>query len=707
MKKFNILMVCAGLALLGACTCNTKQSLENNPFMKESKLPFGVPDFTQIEDADFEPAMIEGIKEQLKEIDQIANNSEEPTFENTLVALEKSGSLLHRVNNVFGLLTGANTNDTLQAIEERMAPKLSALNDAIYLNDKLFKRVKFIFDNKESLSLDAEALKLVNYYYDNFVQSGANLPADKKEALKKLNTENATLSTKFSQNLLAAFKDGALVVDDASELAGLSQDQIQAAADNAKANGKEGKYMINIFNTTQQPALQYLTNRATRKKLFEASYNRNELGDKNDNRSLVLRLAKIRAEQAKLLGFNNYAEWNLQDQMAKTPQNVEDLLSKLSGPAVEMAKKEAKDIQKMIDKTKGGFKLEAYDWNMYSSKVRKAKYDLDENEIKPYFRLFNVLENGVFYAAHELYGLNFVRRTDLPVYADGVRTYDVMNEDGSQVGLFYCDYYKRDNKSGGAWMSELVPQSKLLNHKPVIYNVCNFEKAPDGQPTLLSYDDVETMFHEFGHALHGLLSNRTYPSITSTNVPRDFVEFPSQFNEHWALYPKVLKHYAVNEAGETIPDELIAKIKKSATFNQGYMFTELLAAAQLDMQWHMLSVDDASKVNDVDVYEKAALKKSGLLIDIVPPRYRSSYFSHIFAGGYASGYYAYIWAEMLDDDAFEWFIENGGLTRENGQRYRDMILSVGNTVDLAAQYRKFTGRDPKIEPLLKSRGIEK
>ncbi|MFA6676632.1 MAG: M3 family metallopeptidase [Bacteroidales bacterium] len=675
--------------------------------MKESKLPFGVPDFTQIEDADFEPAMIEGIKEQLKEIDQIANNSEEPTFENTLVALEKSGSLLHRVNNVFGLLTGANTNDTLQAIEERMAPKLSALNDAIYLNDKLFKRVKFIFDNKESLSLDAEALKLVNYYYDNFVQSGANLPADKKEALKKLNTENATLSTKFSQNLLAAFKDGALVVDDASELAGLSQDQIQAAADNAKANGKEGKYMINIFNTTQQPALQYLTNRATRKKLFEASYNRNELGDKNDNRSLVLRLAKIRAEQAKLLGFNNYAEWNLQDQMAKTPQNVEDLLSKLSGPAVEMAKKEAKDIQKMIDKTKGGFKLEAYDWNMYSSKVRKAKYDLDENEIKPYFRLFNVLENGVFYAAHELYGLNFVRRTDLPVYADGVRTYDVMNEDGSQVGLFYCDYYKRDNKSGGAWMSELVPQSKLLNHKPVIYNVCNFEKAPDGQPTLLSYDDVETMFHEFGHALHGLLSNRTYPSITSTNVPRDFVEFPSQFNEHWALYPKVLKHYAVNEAGETIPDELIAKIKKSATFNQGYMFTELLAAAQLDMQWHMLSVDDASKVNDVDVYEKEALKKSGLLIDIVPPRYRSSYFSHIFAGGYASGYYAYIWAEMLDDDAFEWFIENGGLTRENGQRYRDMILSVGNTVDLAAQYRKFTGRDPKIEPLLKSRGIEK
>ena len=447
-----------------------------------------------------------------------------------------------------------------------------------------------------------------------------------------------------------------------------------------------------------------MEDRDTRAKLFEASWTRTEKGDENDTRDVIKRIAEIRAEKAALLGFPNYASWALQDQMAKTPEAVHTFLGKLIEPATANAKREAKDLQAMIDKENGGFKLQAYDWNFYAEKLRKERYDLDEDQLKPYFELYNVLENGVFFAANKLYGLTFTRRTDIPVYNPDMRVYEVKDQDGSDLALFYCDYFQRNNKSGGAWMSNVVGQSKLLGTKPVVYNVCNFAKPAEGEPALITYDDVTTMFHEFGHALHGMFADQIYPSLSGTNVARDFVELPSQFNEHWALYPEVLKNYAKNyKTGEPMPQELIDKIKKSSTFNQGYALTEILAASNLDMEWHTLA--PGVKVSSVDEFEKEALKKNKLDLPQVPPRYRSSYFLHIWSNGYAAGYYAYQWAEMLDQDAFAWFEQNGGLTRENGQRFRDMILSRGNTEDYNEMYRHFTGREPDIRPMLKSRGI--
>ena len=695
------------LAMLAAC--NTKPAGNgnfnaDNPFFTASTLPYQAPPFDKIKNSDFKPAMEEGMRQQLDEIQKIAEDTSAPTFENTFIPMEKSGALLTRVNLVFNLLSSANTNPDLQKLQEEEAPKLAANNDAIYLNGKLFKRVEALYNQRGQLKLDPESKRLVEYYYQKFELAGAKLSDTDKNHLKQLNKEEAGLSAKFNNKLLAAAKAGALAVDDKTKLAGLSQGELDAAAQDAKAAGMNGRWLLPLQNTTQQPALQSLSDRATRQKLFEASWTRAEKSDSNDTRTVIKQIAQIRAEKAKLLGFNNYAAWKLQDQMAKTPQAVNRFLDKLVPAATAKARAEAADIQAVIDRQKGGFKLQPYDWNFYAEQVRKAKYDLDESQVKPYFELNKVLQNGVFYAANQLYGITFKERKDLPVYQPDVRVFEVFDQDGHSMALFYCDYFKRDNKSGGAWMDNIVVQSKLLGTKPVIYNVCNFTKPAPGQPALISFDDVTTMFHEFGHALHGMFASQQYPSISGANTARDFVEFPSQFNEHWASDPKIFQHYAVHyQTGAPMPQQLVDKIKKAHTFNQGYALTELLAAASLDMEWHTISA--GATVQDVDKFEAAALHTTGLDLPQVPPRYRSSYFLHIWSNGYAAGYYAYLWTEMLDDDAFQWFKENGGLTRQNGQRFRDMILSKGNTEDLAIMFKAFRGHDPDIKPMLENRGL--
>ncbi|PWE00177.1 peptidyl-dipeptidase Dcp [Marinilabilia rubra] len=704
--KLHFITAIALATLMSACgngksAHQEDESLENNPLMKESKLPYGAPDFGAIEDSHFKPALEAGIEEKLAEIEAISNSSEAPTFENTFVALEKSGRTLDRVYGVFGMLTGANTNPTLQAVEEEMAPKMAGLSNAIYLNDQLFERVKTIYNQLDELDLDAESRRLVEYYYEKFELAGANLSADAKELMRQLNEEEALLSAQYANHLLAAAKQGALKVDDKSKLEGLSESEIESLK--READGKT-VYVLPLQNTTQQPMLPALDNRETRRELFEKSLMRAQQGDDNDTRDIIKRMAMIRAEQAQLLGFNNYAEWNLKDQMAKTPAAANQFMADLVPATVAKAKKEAEDIQEVINEKGGDFKLQPWDWNYYSEMVRKAKYDLDESEIKPYFELNRVLEDGIFYTATKLYGIEFKERKDIPVYSDDMRVFELFNEDGSAIGLFYTDFFKRDNKSGGAWMSEIVGQSKLLNNKPVIYNVCNFTKPAEGEPALISYDDVTTMFHEFGHALHGLLSDQTYPSLAGTNVARDFVELPSQINEHWALYPEVFNNYAKHyETGEPMPQELKDKVVKASKFNQGYALAEVLAAAGLDMQWHTITPDQ--KIEDVDAFEKQALENINLNLDQIPPRYRSSYFLHLWGHGYAASYYAYLWAEMLDNDAFAWFEENGGLTRENGQRFREMILSRGNSEDFNKMFVDFRGSEPDITPMLKHRGL--
>ncbi len=684
---------------------NTSGTNHENPLLTPSKLPFQAPPFDKIEDNDYKEAIEEGMKQQIEEINKIADDTAPPTFENTLVALEKSGQLLTRASLAFNAVTGANTDSVLQKIQEDEAPKLAAHQDAIFLNAKLFGRVKSIYDKRSKLKLDKESQKLVSYYYKQFVRAGANLSEEDKTKLKKLNEEEATLIAKFTNKLLEGTKAGALVVSDTSELAGLTPAELDAAAQAADSRGLSGKWLISLQNTTQQPALTSLQNRETRKKLFENSWNRCEQSDSNDTRSGIERIAKIRAVRAKLLGFPNYAAWRLENQMAKTPQAVEKFLAGMVRATNANEQKEAADIQNFISESGEDFKLEPWDWNYYAEKLRKARFNLDDSQVKPYFVLENVLEKGIFYEAQELYGLTFKELHDIPVYNKDVRVFEVYDKDGSPLALFYADYFKRDNKNGGAWMDNLVLQTKLLGTKPVVYNVCNFTKPAPGQPALLSYDDVTTMFHEFGHALHGMFANQEYPSLSGTSVPRDFVEFPSQFNEHWALYPKILKNYAINyKTGKPMPEELVEKIKKAALFNQGYDFTELLEAADLDMAWHTLPA--SAPEQNSDKFETESLKKDHLLIPQVPPRYRSSYFMHIWGNGYAAGYYAYLWSEMLDDDAFNWFIDNGGLTRENGDRFRDMILSRGATEDYGEMYRNFAGHDPQIEPMLKNRGLD-
>ena len=708
MKKWTSLPLIGMLCLQMSCKNNTEKMNNNtvsNPFYEQSTLPFQTIPFDKIKDSDYGPAFEKGMKEHLEEVENIANSAEEPTFENTLIALEKSGRLLTRVSLAFDVVTGANTNPDLQSLQEEMAPKLAAHKDAINLNTLLFQRIETLYNSKDNLGLDAESLRLVEYYYNSFVLAGAKLSEDKKAQLKELNEEEASLSAKFNNQLLDGTKNAAWVVSDKAQLDGLSEGDIEAAAGAAKENKMEGKWYFPLQNTTQQPELMSLKKREARAQLFDASWTRTERNDKNDTRKTIARIAQIRAEQANLLGYENFAAWNLQDQMARTPEAVDAFFNQLVPAATAKARAEAKDIQALIDKQNGGFSLEPWDWNFYAEQVRKAKFDLDESEVKPYFELNSVLENGVFYAANKLYGISFTERKDLPVYHPDVRVFNVLEENGDTIGLFYCDFFKRDNKNGGAWMSNMVEQSKLLGTKPVIYNVCNYTKPAAGQPALISFDDVITTFHEFGHALHGFFADQTYPSLSGTNVARDFVEFPSQFNENWALYPEVLKNYAKHfKTGETIPDALVDKIKKAGTFNQGYELTELLAAADLDLEWHKLKAD--APLQDVDKFETEALIKTNLNLKEVPTRYRSSYFLHIWANGYQAGYYAYLWTEMLDHDAYRWFEENGGMSRANGQRFRDMVLSRGNTLDLDKMYEAFRGKKPEIEPMLKSRGLK-
>ncbi|MGA9794936.1 MAG: M3 family metallopeptidase [Rhizomicrobium sp.] len=705
MNKISI--VCAALSVLAATSAISKpatNAMWTNPFAQPSTLPFQAPDFSKIKDTDYEPAFDEAMHVHLAEIEKIADNTAPPTFDNTIVAMEKSGRMLDRVSLAFSGVVGANTNPTLDKTQSDEAPKLAAHSDAIYLNPKLFARVKAIYDSRGKLGLDAESQQLLKVYYLQFLHSGANLSDVDKARLRDINKEDASLEAAFQQKLVAAAKAGALVVDNKTYLAGLSDADIANAAHEADARGLKGKYVIPLQNTTQQPALVSLTNREVREKLFHNSWIRNEKSDANDTRGDIATLAKIRAEKAKLLGYPNYAAYVLYDQMAGTPDKVETFLGQLIPPTAAKAAEEAKLIQAAIDKDGTHFDLKPWDWEMYSEQVRKEKYDLDQNELKPYFVLDKVLKDGVFYAANKLYGITFKERHDLPVYQPDVRVFTVYDKDGSQLGLFYCDYFKRDNKSGGAWMSNFVNQSTLLGTKPVIYNVANFTKAAPGQPQLITFDDVTTMFHEFGHALNGLFANTKYETLSGTSTARDWVEFPSQFNEHWALYPEVLKHYAVNyKTGAPIPQELVDKIKKSQTWGQGYELGELLAASELDMQWHELPADAPKQ--DVDAFETQALAKTHTNFPNVPPRYRSSYFLHIWANGYAAGYYAYQWTVMLDDDAYAWFTANGGLTRANGQHFRDMILSKGHTEDYGPMFRAFYGKDPDIGPMLAHRGL--
>jgi peptidyl-dipeptidase Dcp len=676
-----------------------------NPFFVESTLPYHAPRFDLIRNEHYQPAIEEGMRQQLVEIDAIARQMAAPTFDNTIVAMEKSGGLLTRVSKAFFGVVGANTNDTLQKIQEIEAPKLAAHNDAIYLNDQLYQRVKSIYDRRDSGNLTPEQKVLVERYNRDFVRSGAQLSETDKIRMREINRQLSELSTEFTRKLLAATKNGALVVDRASDLDGLSDAEIQGAAEAAKQRGLTGKWVIPLRNTTQHPAQAELKNRAVRQRLFELSTLRTSRGDSNDTRGTIRRLSELRAEKARLLGYPNWAAYALETQGAKNPENAIKLLTDLAPAATARARSEAADIQKLIDAQGGGFKLQPWDWQYYAEQVRKAKYDLDESQITPYFELNNVLQNGVFYTANKLYGITFKERHDIPVYHPDVRVFEVFDANGQPLALFYADYFKRDNKQGGAWMDQFVDQSALMGTKPVVYNVANFTKPAAGQPALLTYDDVTTMFHEFGHGLHGMFSNAQYPTLSGTNVPRDFVEFPSQFNEHWALEPTVFANYAKHyQTGAAMPAALVDKIKQSSTFNQGFAFTELLEASLLDFAWHTLPV--GSTPADVDAFEAASLKRFNVAVPEVPPRYRSTYFSHIWDGGYSAGYYAYTWSEVLDDDAYAWFREHGGLTRENGQRFRDLVLSRGGTAEAATLYRNFRGRDPSVDALLEERGLK-
>jgi len=675
----------------------------SNPFAKPSTLPFQTPDFSKIKDSDYLPALLAGMAEQKREVAAIANNPAEPSFNNTLVALERSGALLDRTQNVFSAVNGANTNDTLQATDTKTAPLLAQHDDYIYLNPKLFQRVETLYSKRENLGLNPEQARLLKVYYDKFVKAGAKLDPAKQAQLKELNAHISTLETQFAQTLLAATKAGALHVTDKAALAGLSEDQIAAAAQAAKDRKLEG-YVLPLQNTTQQPSLESLTNRATREALYKASVNRASKSDANDTRILISEIAQLRARKAGLLGFPNYAAYTLQDQMAKTPEAALAFINRIQPALTTKEKAEYADIQKLVDVQGGGFKAQPWDWNIYAEQIRKQRYAIDSDQLKNYLEFNKVLEDGVFYAANQLYGINFKERKDLPTWNPDMRVFEVTDTNGKPLALFYIDPWKRDNKGGGAWMDNLVGQSSLRGTLPVIYNVENFTKPAPGKPMLISWDDVTTMFHEFGHALHGMFSSQTYPLISGTNVARDFVEFPSQFNENWALDPKVLPHYAVHyQTGQPLPQDLIEKIKKSRTFNQGYELGEAITAAKMDLDWHSLSPDAPRQ--DADQFQAKSLASGGFDFQDVPPRYFTPYFAHIWGGGYAAGYYAYQWTEMLDHDVFAWFTAHGGLTRSNGQRFRDMVLSRGNTLDYGEMYRAFTGHDPQVEPMLEYRGL--
>ena len=678
----------------------------DNPLISESALPYHYPPFNQIKDEQFVPAIEAGMREQLKEIEPIANKAEQATFENTVVALERTGRLLDRAERTFDNLNSCDTNPTRQKIDKEMAPKLSAHRDEIHLNPKLFARVQELYDKRDSLGLDPESAYLLERYYKDFVRAGAKLNDTDKEKLKKINAELATLQTDFEQNVLKERNASSVVVDKKEELAGLTDDQLKSVINAAKAEHKEGKFVIQLQNTTGQPLLGSLQDRHLRKRIMNASLSRNSKGGEFDTRNIVLRIAQLRAEKAKLLGYDNWAAYQLEDQTAHNVPTVNKLLADLAPPAVANAKREAAEQQQIVDQEKGGFQIAAYDWDFYSEKVRKAKYNFDESEVRPYFELNHVITDGVFFAANREYGLSFKERHDLPVYEPDVRVWEVFDRDGKPLAIFIGDYYARASKRGGAWMSAYVPQSGLFATKPVVANHLNIPKPPPGEPTLLTHDEVRTAFHEFGHALHGMFSAVKYPRFSGTSVPRDFVEYPSQVNEMWKDWPEVLKNYAKHyKTGEPMPQALVDKIEASDKFNQGYKTTEYLSASLLDQAWHQLQPNEIPK--DALAFEADALRKAGVDFPPVPPRYRSFYFSHVFSSGYSAGYYSYLWSEVLDADTVEWIKEHGGLKRENGDRFREMLLSRGGSADALGLFKNFTGREPYIEPLLKRRGLEK
>ncbi|MEJ5067905.1 peptidyl-dipeptidase Dcp [Enterobacter sp. MYb186] len=675
-----------------------------NPFTASSLLPYQAPHFDLIDDSHYRPAFDDAIRQKREEIAAIAGSAAVPDFNNTVLALENSGGLLSRVSNVFFAMTSAHTNDYLQQLEEAIATELAALSNDIWLNDALFARVDAVYHARQTMAPDAESLRLIEELHQRFILAGARLGEAQKQALKAINTESATLTSQFNQRLLAADKAGGLVVDYPHQLDGMSQAEQAAAAQAAAEKGLSDRWLIPLLNTTQQPALQQLRDRQTRENLFNAGWLRTQKNDANDTRELVRRLVALRARQAELLGFDSYASWKIADQMAKTPDAALAFMRGIVPAARGRALQEQADIQKVIDDEQGGFNVQAWDWSFYAERVRLAKYALDESQVKPYFALNRVLTDGVFWAATQLFGITFVERNDIPVYHPDVRVWEIFDHHGEGMALFYGDFFARDSKGGGAWMGNFVEQSHESGTRPVIYNVCNYKKPAEGQPALISWDDVITLFHEFGHTLHGLFASQRYATLSGTNTPRDFVEFPSQINEHWASHPQVFAHYARHyETGEPMPDALREKMLSATQFNKGYDMTELLSAALLDMNWHGLAASEAPE--DVEAFETAALEREQLHLSAIPPRYRSSYFAHIFGGGYAAGYYAYLWTQMLADDGYQWFVEQGGLTRENGQKFREAILSSGNSTDLAELYRQWRGHDPQIEPMLVNRGL--
>jgi peptidyl-dipeptidase Dcp len=698
-----LLLLQSGLAMTQAIAETALPA--SNPLAAETTLPFEAPPFDKLKDTDFEPAIEAGMVEESKEITTIADDSAPPTFDNTIKAMERSGQLLARANILFQNLLQANSTDVLQKVSETEAPRLQAHTDEILLNPKLFARVKTLYQARDTLGLDDKQKFLLQRTYTRFVRAGAELSDADKAKLRDINGQLASLQAQYQNKLLAASDEAAVVVSDKAELDGLSDGQIAAAAEAAKAKKLDGKYLLAIRNTTQQPLLANLKNRALRQRLLAASESRGDKPGATDLRNIIATEAKLRAERAKLLGFDSHAAYVLDDQMAKTPAAAEKLLKDVAAAGVGKAKAEAAEIQALIDEQKGGFTLTAADWEFYSDQVRKAKYDVDENEEKQYFELDRVLKDGVFFAANKLYGITAKARTDIPVYDPDVRVFEIFDKDGKSLALFYADYFARPSKTGGAWCNYLNQPSGLMTRPPVIINVANFTKPAPGEPALLTFDDVTTMFHEFGHALHAMFSVNYYPTENGFNLPTDVIEFPSQFNEHWALDNTVLDSYAKHyKTGAPIPKALVDKIKAARTYGMGYATTELVAAALLDLDWHGLPATADKQVPDT--FEAASLKKNAVDLPQVPPRYRSPYFLHIWANGYDANYYSYLWGEILDDDAYEWFTEHGGLTRENGQRFRDLMLGPGNVANPMDQYRAFRGRDPSVEALKRQRGLE-
>jgi len=700
------------ITFIGSCTMppsnqltTTQFSNNENPFYSESDLYMKFPPFDKIKNEHYLPAFEKGIKEHIIEIETIANNDQDPTFNNTIIAMETSGQLLDRVSTVFFSLTSAHTNDDMEKIRSEMAPKLSAHSDQILLNGPLFNRISQLNDQRYKLGLDSEGIRLIEKYYIDFVRSGAKLSSEEKEKLKSINGEIAVLQTNFSQNILKEVNALAVVVDSRDELDGLTDSAIEAAANEANSRGLDGKYVIALKNTSGQPSMSSLTNRDLREKIHKTSLSRGSRGGEFDNRENLSKVIKLRAQRAQLMGYSNHAAYRLESQTAQTPKAVNERLSSLAPKALSNAKKEAADLQKMIDAEGGGFQLASWDWDYYTEKVRADRYSFDTSQLKPYFEMDNVLQNGVFFAANQLFGISFKERFDFPVYQDDVRVFEVFNEDGSTLALFIYDGYARSSKSGGAWMNAYVSQSKLKGNLPVVGNHQNVVKPSEGEPTLLSFDEVITMFHEFGHALHGMFSNVNYPYFSGTSVPRDFVEYPSQVNEMWAVWPSVLKNYAVHyKTNEAMPKELLDKVLATQKFNQGFSTTEYLASSILDQSLHQLTPEQVPEADDLITFEADALKTAGIAFEAVPPRYRSTYFSHII-GGYSAGYYSYIWSEVLDADTVEWFKENGGLKRENGEHFRKTLLSRGGSQDALTIFKDFRGAEPNIQPLLDRKGL--